>query len=123
MNKQIALKLKEHAEKVAKMYSDKDRAKNFNNEGFKVHSITPLSEYTASIVFEKSSGKRALSFAYWQETGQGGFWRDLFVKESHVIGMEKLRRLLAEIEEHNFSFNFEKLEAEVMTKHDLVDFV
>ena len=73
MNRDIALKLVEKAEEVAKHYSNPDREFNFNKETFTVAKIKPLSELTALIFFDKTGGKKAIAFAYWMKNN-GGYW-------------------------------------------------
>ena len=56
MNKNIAIKLKKEAERVAIRFSNKDREGNYNNEDFKIDKIIPLSDHSAVVNYKKSSG-------------------------------------------------------------------
>ena len=62
MNKLIAKELKQFAEVVCDRYSQKNRSKNFNNETFNIQEIIPTSDHTATIIYEKNTGKRAAFF-------------------------------------------------------------
>lgn len=102
MNKQTAIKLREKAEEVARMFSDPSRAHNPSGEAFEVEEIQALSEYTAAIVYLKSSGKRAIAFFYYNNGG----WYFFFPSDSHLIGMEAFAEVKRKVEEKNFEKNF-----------------
>jgi hypothetical protein len=104
MNKQIAILLNKKAAEVAKYYSNTERSKNYDKEEFEVYSIKPLSEYTARVLYKKTSGKLGMAFFYFVNSG-GGYWCYFFPKESHIYGMEKLRIELDYIEKYNFDIN------------------
>ena len=70
MKKSLALKLQYRAEEVAKKFSNFDREKNHNNETFELVIIRPLSDYTAAVIYEKDTGKRAIAFFYYVDSGQ-----------------------------------------------------
>lgn len=57
MNKLVAKELKIFAETVCDRYSQKNRSKNFNNETFSIQEIIPTSDHTATIIYEKNTGK------------------------------------------------------------------
>jgi len=106
MNKQIAIKLYEKVEQIAARFSNPERMNNNNKEVFNLDCIRPLSEFTAMARFNKSSGKRAIAFLYFINQGSG-YWAYFFPKESHVYGMQKLPKLLEEIERFNLPKNKE----------------
>ena len=106
MRKEIALLLKQKADEVAKIYSNPNRALNNQKETFIVAKIVPLSENTAGVIFDKASGKQALCFFYWINGGTG-WWSYFFVTDSHVLGMQRIGKLLARVESENFAYNFE----------------
>lgn len=109
MKKEIAIQLKVRADQIAAMYSNPERGNNFAKETFAIEEIIPLSEYTAIVIFQKQpSGKKSLSFFYWLETGSGGFWKDFFVSDSHVLGMQKIAPYLQQVEQHNLKLNWEE---------------
>lgn len=107
MNKTVALRLKTTANEIAQNFSNPDREYNKTNETFDVESIVPLSEYTALVIFSKSSGKKALAFCYYINANNGQ-WRYFFPSDSHVRGMEKVGPYLQKIEVFNFPKNFEQ---------------
>jgi hypothetical protein len=107
MKKELALKLKDYAYKIAKNFSRSDREFNYTNETFEVVAIKPLSETTAYIEFKKSSGKIGVAFCYWINMG-GGQWRYFFPTYDHAVGAERLRSILYNIESRNFPFNFKE---------------
>jgi hypothetical protein len=107
VNKQVALKLKEKAEEIAEIYSNPDREFNYSKESFEVHKITSLSEFVGVVIYEKSSGKRALClFFYVQQNG--GKWYYIFPSDSHLLGLQRLSEEMRKVEEFNFKFNFEE---------------
>ena len=89
---------------TANNFSNPDRALNGNKEIFEVGTIHPLSELTAIVVFDKSSGKKAMAFYYWINS-QGGHWRYFFPTDSHVLGMAKVAKYLEKIEQFNYGKN------------------
>lgn len=100
MRRDIALKLKEEAERVAKEYSNPFREYG-NGEVFEVDEILALSEFAAAVVFKKDSGKRAVAFFYVVKDS----WRYFFPSDSHLIGMEAFPEIKKRIEIENFSRN------------------
>jgi hypothetical protein len=75
MNKQLVKDLTEFAESIAKRYSHKDREGNVNSEDFKVVEIIPMSDASASVVYEKNTGKRAAFFFYYINKGRSEGWK------------------------------------------------
>jgi hypothetical protein len=112
MRRDLAEALIRKAEEIAQKFSNPFREFNGNKETFIVSNITPLSEATAVVEFNKTPGKKkAIAFLYWVK-GNGGFWGYFFPAESHVFGMQKLAGHLQRIEEHNFAYNFEEKKLE-----------
>ena len=107
MKKELALKLKDYAYKIAKNFSRSDREFNYTNETFEVVAIKPLSETTAYIEFKKSSGKIGVAFCYWINMS-GGQWRYFLPTYDHAVEAERLRSILYNIESRNFPFNFKE---------------
>ena len=105
MQKSRAIELKKLAEVIAFNFSRTDRDFNYNNESFEVSEITPLSESTAIIKFQKSSGKYGLAFCYWINMN-GGQWQYFFPTYDHCVGMESVKEELKSIELINFEHNF-----------------
>lgn len=101
MKKQLVYELHAKAEQIAEIYSNHQRAKNYNNENFKVVDIVPQSETTATITFLKNTGKLALAFAFFKN----GCWDYFFPTESHIIGMLKLPEMLNRVDQYNFKRN------------------
>ena len=111
MNKRIAQLLDEKAKEIESKYSQ-PRPNNPQFEKFFLRKIKILSEYSAALLFKKSSGKFALTFCYWVSIGKrkddinpNGYWQYFFPKDSHMRGMEQLPGLLSMVEEKNFPKN------------------
>lgn len=106
MQKMVAQKLSERATHVASMFSLPDREKNTTGETFEVEKICPLSEYTAYVIYRKNTGKVAVAFFYYLQTG-GGRWEYFFPSDSHIIGMGAFGKIKMDIENENWSKNFD----------------
>ena len=104
MKKEVAQKLKTKAEEIATNFSRDDRAYNFSGETFSVSLIIPLSENTAAVLFDKSSGKQAVAFCYYIAMNNGT-WQYFFPTDSHVLGMAGLADILRGVEKFNFELN------------------
>jgi len=102
MTKEIALRLRAEAARVAREYSNPLRDRNPGAEVFEVDEILALSEFTAAVVFKKDSGKRAVGFFY---VIKGMEWRYFFPSDSHLIGMEAFPEVKKRIEIENFRRN------------------
>ena len=76
MNKQIAKQLQSFTDEVCRRYSNKERKNNYNNETFSVQEIIPTSDHTATVIYEKNTGKRA-AFFFSGESFQGPVILDL----------------------------------------------
>jgi hypothetical protein len=107
MNKNIAIKLKKEAEKVAIRFSNKDREGNFNNEDFKIDKIIPLSDHSAVVNYKKSSGKIGCAFFYYIPRGFSEGWKYFFPTEPHIIGMQSFHLIKLNAEQHNYKYNFD----------------
>ena len=105
MKKDLAIKLKEYSNTISQRYSNPDREFNFSNETFAVDEIMPTSETTATVTFQKSSGKRAVYFFYWINMN-GGQWQYFVPTYDHCAGMKRVIETLHEIEMTNFGLNF-----------------
>lgn len=78
------------------------RDHNLGGESFDLEKIMALSEYTATVVYLKSSGKRAIAFFYYNNNA----WWFFFPSDSHIIGMEAFAEVKRRIEGENFEKNF-----------------
>jgi hypothetical protein len=107
MKKDIAKKLSDRAEEVAKIYSSKTRSQNFNQETFSVNKIIPLSEAAAVVIYEKNTGKRVLClFLYIRPLDS---WFNMFPTDSHLLAFDRVKQYKEEIERYNYGFNFEEI--------------
>jgi len=106
MNKQVAIKLGKFAEEVCNRYSKSDRKGNFNNETFEVQEIIPTSDHTATIIYEKNTGKRAAFFFYYI-AGMDS-WRYFVPTDSHINGLTAFANQKIEVERHNYKHNFDE---------------
>ena len=102
MKKALSLELEAQAHKVAEIFSNPDRQKNFNKETFVVTGIKPYSEHSASVSFLKNTGKISIAFACYNN----GPWRMFFPDDSVILGMSLFTCDKAIIEEFNFNKNF-----------------
>lgn len=108
MKREVAIKLKETAHEIEKIFSDPNRKFNTLKEVYTLEKLIVLSEYTAALIFKKNTGKKALVFAY-HTMATDGKWQYFFPKESHTVGMSKVAGLLNEVEQHNYSYNLQEL--------------
>ena len=104
MNKQVAKELKIFTDVVCERYSKKDRTNNFNNETFKVQEIIPTSDHTATVIYEKNTGKRAAFFFYYIASFKK--WNYYVPTDSHINGMSAFANQKIEVERHNYKYNF-----------------
>lgn len=107
MNKQIAIQLKDFAESISKRYSKTNREGNFNNETFLVKSIIPSSEHTATVIFEKNTGKQAAFFFYYINKGMSRGWKYFVPTDSHIMGFRAFEYHKLELESKNYEYNFD----------------
>jgi hypothetical protein len=105
MQKKLAEQLMEAALKTANAMSVSTRDYNHNQETFKIEAIRPLSDRTAAVYYQKNpSGKLALGFFFFVKDS----WWHIFPTDSHILGMQKLIDLKAEMEYRNWDKNFEE---------------
>jgi len=106
MNKEIAKELYKYVSVVGERFSHNDRAMNFNNESFKVHRVIPTSDHTASVIFEKDTGKQGIAFFYYIPNGVSKGWRYFFPTDSHINGMRAFEFYKLMVEDNNYTKNF-----------------
>jgi hypothetical protein len=106
MNKQVAKELKEFTNVVCDRYSKKDRPNNFNDETFKVQEIIPTSDHTATVIYEKNTGKRAAFFMFYVGSVNKKKWNYFVPTDSHINGMSAFANQKIEVERHNYKYNF-----------------
>ena len=104
MNKEVAKELKIFTDVVCERYSKKDRTNNFNNETFEVQEIIPTSDHTATVIYEKNTGKRAAFFFYYIASFKK--WNYFVPTDSHINGMSAFANQKIEVERHNYKYNF-----------------
>jgi len=104
MKKHFAIELEKEAQRTAKFYSSPDRERNVNSEIFEVNQIIPLSEKTATVIFLKNNGKKAVAFFFFKKDR----WDYFFPTDSHTIGMQAFPAYLRKIELENWKHNFKK---------------
>ena len=105
MNKEVAIHLKSRAEEVAKTFSNPDREHNHTGEVFSVKSVRPLSDHMAAVIYKKTSGKLALALFYYIPAKTR--WEYFFPTDSHILGLPQIPQLKHNIEEYNYSANFD----------------
>lgn len=104
MKKELAISLYASVQEVARVFSNPNREKNYTNEIFEFEQIRPLSDTTAAIVFRKNTGKKAVAFFYYVNSGMGK-WMYFFPSDSHILGMEHFGMMKQEAEEFNYDKN------------------
>lgn len=109
MKKEMTLSLRAAAERVAEMFSNKDRGGNHAGEDFVVGEITVLSDVTACVIFDKSSGKQAVAWFYFIASQAKPRWEFFFVTYSHLVGLNRVAAILHRAEQHNYRVTTEEL--------------
>jgi hypothetical protein len=112
LERQTAILLRKRALEVAEMFSNKARGGNKNGETFHVRETIVLSDLTACVVFDKSSGKQAVAWFYYIPSHARPRWEYFFVGYSHLVGLERVANILHDIEQHNYLLNFEDINDE-----------
>ena len=112
MRKDVAISLKNKAIETANKFSNTDRVNNYNNESFKVCEIMPISAQGAYVIFEKSTGKRAIAHFIHVDHPKNPFWQYYIIGSQHLLNLNVLTDKYLEVEQHNFPFNFNKKEVE-----------
>ena len=110
MDKQVAISLKREAEITAEKFSNVNRDNNFNGETFWIDKIIPLSAQSAMVVYEKTTGKKAL--AHFIHIRKQKRWIYYFMGAAHFLNLDLLTEKYAEIEEFNFHLNFDHIPKE-----------
>jgi len=110
MDKQVAISLKREAEITAEKFSNINRDNNFNGETFWINEIIPLSAQSAMVVYEKTTGKKAL--AHFIHIRKQKRWIYYFMGAAHFLNLDLLTKKYAEIEEFNFHLNFDHIPKE-----------
>jgi len=106
MNKCAAVELRGIANHVAEKFSNKDREGNYNGERFIVTHIFPMTDTTACVIMEKSSGKQAAFFFYYISRGASKGWKYFVPSDSHILGMQNFNKYKLEVESFNYKHNF-----------------
>jgi hypothetical protein len=106
MNKRAVDDLWTRAKDVAVKLSS-NMTMNPNGEIYTVSEIRNLSERSAAVIYERDSGLFSISFFVWirNDYSGNGFWLNVFIAESHLVGMRQLPEIFDEIEEKNFALN------------------
>ena len=108
MRKDVAISLKQKAEQIAIKFSNTARENNYNNESFKVLEIMPISAQGAYVIYEKSTGKRAIAHFIHVDHPKSPFWQYYMIGSQHLLNLNVLTEKYLEVEQHNFPFNFDK---------------
>ena len=107
MRKDVAISLKQKAEQIALRFSNTDRTNNYNNESFKVVDIMPISAQGAYVIYEKSTGKKAIAHFIHVDHPKNPFWQYYMIGSQHLLNLNVLTEKYLEVEQHNFKFNFD----------------
>jgi|TARA_R100001460_G_scaffold70511_1_gene111163 hypothetical protein len=106
MNKAIAKELDSFAKEVESRFSRKDREGNFNKESFSIKEVIPTSDFTATVIFEKNTGKLAAFFFYYINKGMSKGWKYFVPTDSHIAGMRGFEYYKMQVERSNYKKNF-----------------
>ena len=107
MNKEIAKELSNFANEIADRYSNKNRQGNYNNETFKLKEIIPTSDHTATVIFQKDTGKLANFFFYYINAGLSKGWKYFVPTDSHLAGFRAFEYYKLQSERYNYKHNFQ----------------
>lgn len=116
-------KLQETIKEVEVKFSQPTQKYN-NPQEFKLDKVVPLSDLTAALIFNRGANSKVLLFAFHSGSTESK-WQYFFVKESHVLGLSRLKDCYDYVENHNFSkaYNAEKKDKpnteEVVEKIDI----
>lgn len=108
MNKEVAKKLDVYAKTVADNFSKHNRDGNYNKETFVVKEIIPTSDHTASVLYEKNTGKLAAYFFYYINRGMSEGWKYFVPTDSHITGMRAFEYYKLQVERFNYKENFKQ---------------
>jgi hypothetical protein len=106
MRKELTKEINDEALKLAKIYSNKERHYN-TNEDFVLKEIIPLSETTACVIYNKSPSEKQVCFFFVYVNALNPFWYSFIPTDSHILGMEAFGKYKLDIERYNFQKNFE----------------
>jgi hypothetical protein len=107
MDKQVAIKLLAKCDEIQKKYSNADRECNPTDETFDSYRVEITSERSACVIYNKSSGKKAVAWCHWIGPIRTGYWQYFFVSYSHLVGLNRVARILQEVENHNWLVSVE----------------
>lgn len=107
MKKEIADKIKVEAERIAYVFSDKDRGFNFMQETFKLTQTIVLSDNSVVAIYKKKPTEKVTAF-YIQfiNTAKGGFVTSFCIKYQHILDFEVIKGIMRKVEAVNFPCNF-----------------
>ena len=106
MTKEIAQELEKYVQTIKNRYSIKNRAGNYNQESFDIKETIPTSDHTATVIFEKDSGKLACFFFYYINRGISKGWKYFVPTDSHITGMRAFEYYKINVERENYKYNF-----------------
>ena len=72
-----------------------------------IDEIIPLSAQSAMVIYEKTTGKKAL--AHFIHIRKQKRWMYYFMGAAHFLNLHLLTEKYADIEKHNFKLNFEHI--------------
>jgi len=107
MNKQLVKDLTSFAQNVAQRFSRVDREGNVNGELFTLVEVIPMTDASATVIYEKNTGKQAAFFFYYIGRGKSKGWKYFVPTDSHILGMQAFNHYKLEVERFNYKHNFE----------------
>jgi len=102
MKEHIVKELDRRAKNLAKEYSKPSR-NQYSGQTFTFKEIITHSDHSASVIFNKSGGKRAVALAFYKKNWKGVWkWHFNFFSDLHMLGIIAFPKIKKEIEAYNF---------------------
>ena len=106
MKKDLVKELNDFAETVRDRFSKKERVGNINNETFFIKEVIPTSDHSATVIYEKNTGKVAAFFFYYILRGRSKGWKYFVPTNTHILGFRAFEFYYTQVEKDNFDKNF-----------------
>ena len=105
MEKDKANQLQRAAELCGTNFSMLDRPGNYAGETYFIETIDILSEMTAAVIYHKEPTKKKAVFWFYYLNMGGGKWNYFIPTYSHLVGLNRMSKILHDIEQHNYKLS------------------